>query len=445
MSLLLGIRLFQLSLCLFDMLYNIGKKRTVLNKSLLCFLLVSCFITSSYAQQDSIKEEAIVQQFYEFNHQPLYWFSSEKNRSRATEWLTMIESSDRLGLVSSKAQSDQVRVAILGNNTVDNINKEKRDRQITGIVLNFIKVLQEGTIRFDYDEVRIPRDSVYINQLLKSIPGETVSRMVSRLDCKDPDYMVLKAYLNDSITASDTLKYKKIVLAMNYRRYFSVNHQTEYILANIPATEVSYYKNDFLKIKMRTVVGRKENPTPLIASYITNIVTFPQWNVPHSIAVKEILPKVQKQENYLEQHNYDVVTARGKVIDDSKLKWKNYTEENFPYFFRQSTGPRNALGVIKFNLRNPFSIFLHSTSLQSAFTQKYRFLSHGCIRLAKPLELAQALLADKIDIKKMKSGKKNTKSETIVLPYKIPVFIIYMPVKVVGKKITFLKDEYGLI
>ena len=269
--------------------------------------------------------------------------------------------------------------------------------------------------------------------------------MVSRLDCKDRDYIALKKFLKDSITSKDTLKYKEIVLAMNYRRYFTANHPTEYIVANILATEASYYQNGFLKLNMRTVVGRKKNPTPLIASYITNIVTFPHWNVPHSIAVKEILPRVQKNENYLEQNSYEVVNSRGKVLDDSELKWKNYTENNFPYFFRQSTGPRNALGVLKFNLLNPFSIFLHSTSLPSAFAKKYRFLSHGCVRLEKPLELAKDLLPDKIDIKQLRSGKKNTESKTIALPHKIPVFIVYMPVSVVGKKIIFLKDEYGLI
>jgi len=232
---------------------------------------------------------------------------------------------------------------------------------------------------------------------------------------------------------------------MNYRRYFTANHPSEYIVVNIPAIEAKYYQNDFLKLKMRTVVGKKDHQTPTIASYITNIVTFPHWNVPHSIAVKEILPKVQKNENYLEQNNYDVVNGRGKVIDDSELKWKSYTEKNFPYFFRQATGSRNALGVLKFNLQNPFSIFLHSTSLQSAFAKKYRFLSHGCIRLEKPLELAKDLLPDKLDFKQLRSGKKNTESKTIALPHKIPVFIIYMPVSVVGKKIIFLKDEYGLI
>jgi murein L,D-transpeptidase YcbB/YkuD len=216
-------------------------------------------------------------------------------------------------------------------------------------------------------------------------------------------------------------------------------------MVNIPATEARYYDNDVLRLKMRTVVGKKEAPTPTIASYITNIVTFPHWNVPHSIAVKEILPKVQLHENYLEQNNYDVVNAKGRVIDDSKLKWKSYTEENFPYFFRQATGPRNSLGVMKFNLQNPFDIFLHSTSWQGAFVQKRRFLSHGCVRLEKPFELAKILMPDKINIKELKSGKKNTESNTIKLPDKIPVFIVYVPVTVVGKKVTFLQDEYGLI
>jgi len=103
------------------------------------------------------------------------------------------------------------------------------------------------------------------------------------------------------------------------------------------------------------------------------------------------------------------------------------------------------LGVLKFNFQNPFSIFLHSTGQQGAFAKDFRFLSHGCIRLEKPLDLAKALIPDKIDIKELKSGKKNTKSKIIELPHKIPVFIIYMPVKVNGKKVTFLKDVYGLI
>ena len=414
--------------------------------ALTCCLSATCFARQGGLARDSVsKVESMVQKFYILNHQPLYWFSSDKNKSRATEWLTMIASADHLGIIPNKSQSDQIHVALLSHNTLNDNNKEQLDQQITGLVLNFIKELYEGNIKFNYDEVNLSRDSVYIDQLLHPTPTESVSQMVSRLDCKDHDYLVLKAFLRDSVAPKDTLKFKKVVLAMNYRRYFAANHFTEYILANIPSTEAGYYRNDLLMLKMRTVVGRKKDPTPTIASYVTNIVTFPHWNVPHSIAVKEILPKVQKNENYLEQNNYEVVNGKGKAIDDSELKWKSYTEKNFPYFFRQATGPRNSLGVLKFNLQNPFSIFLHSTSLQSAFAKEHRFLSHGCVRLEKPIELAKELLPDKIDIKLLKSGKKNTESKTIALPHKIPVFIVYVPVTVDGNKVTLLKDEYGLI
>ena len=423
----------------------IFKKEIAIKKVLLFLFLVSYFITNSFAQQLSGKENILVQKFHTINHETLYWLSSEKNLNKATEWLKQIEAVENPDIIIDKSKCIQIRAKLLGINTKDNILKDTLDQQITGIILNFLKDLQQGNVKFDYDEVSSLRDSIYIDQLLHFQSQESVSSIVSRLECKDHDYMVLKKYLSDSISTIDGLNRKKLVLAMNYRKYFAINHRPEFIVVNIPATDAKYYRNDQLKITMRTVVGMKKHPSPTIASYITNIVTFPHWNVPHSIAVDEILPKVQKSENYLEQNNYEVVNGKGKVIEDSELNWQSYNEKNFPYFFRQSTGSGNALGVLKFNLQNPFSIFLHSTSNKNAFAKDFRFLSHGCIRLQKPLELAKALLPDKIDIKELKGGKKDTESKAIKLSHKLPVYIIYMPVSVVGNKVAFFKDEYRLI
>jgi murein L,D-transpeptidase YcbB/YkuD len=228
-------------------------------------------------------------------------------------------------------------------------------------------------------------------------------------------------------------------------KYIAANRQPEYIVVNIPETEVRYYQNNQLALKMKSVVGKKKNPTPTIASHITTIVTFPAWNVPYSIASKELLPKIQKDESYLERNNFEVVDAKGNAVDDSDLNWTDYTEKNFPYFFRESTGPNNSLGVLKFNLQNPFSIYLHDTNSKGAFAKEYRFLSHGCVRLEKPVELADFITGGKIDIEALKTGKKDTESKTIKLDKKVPVFIVYMPVIVAGEKVTFLKDVYGLV
>jgi murein L,D-transpeptidase YcbB/YkuD len=418
-------------------------------KKLIALISITCsvFVLGCKQQHKPIKivsEDVMVQNFYTNNDSNQFWFSSNKNRIRANEWLNVLDSANNLGLVSDKIQIEQARMA-LGNNNINNELKEATDQQITGLVLNFIKDLQEGHVHFDFDEVRIPRDSVYTNQLLNSKHSESVSEMINRLDCKDPDYLVYKKFLNDSITVNDTLKSKTILLAMNYRRYLTLNDHSDYIIANIPETEVRYYRNKHLTLEMKSVFGKMKNQTPTIASYITDIVTFPFWNVPFSIASKELLPKVQKDESYLERNNFEVVDGKGNVVDDYDLDWTNYTEKTVPYFFRESTGPNNSLGVLKFNLQNPFSIYLHDTNLKGAFARDYRFLSHGCIRLEKPLELAELLVGDEINVKAIKSGKADTESKIIKLVKKIPVFIIYMPVTIAGDKVTFLKDVYGLI
>jgi len=419
---------------------------------ILALFIVSCFVANSFAQKPvkklgaEVKTDSLVQKFYAINQEPLYWFSTRKDTKRATEWLTEIESAKKSGLVSKNLMTGKIRTAMLTKNIRNKISKVNTDKQITNLVLSFLKELQEVKVHFDYDEVSAPLpDSTFIHQLINSKNKGPVSQIISKLDCQDPDYQVLKKFLNDSITDKNSLKYKSVVQSMNILKYLSANRQPEYIVANIPETQVRYYQNGKLKLQMKSVVGKKKNPTPTIASHITNIVTFPFWNVPFSIASKELLPKVQKDESYLERNNFEVVDGKGNVIDDSDLKWDSYTEKNFPYFFRESTGPNNSLGVLKFNLGNPFSIYLHDTNSKSGFAKDSRFLSHGCVRLEKPIELAELLTKGKVNAWELKTGQKDTESKILKLDQKVPVFIIYMPVVVDGQKVTFLKDVYGLI
>ncbi|MBN2807120.1 MAG: L,D-transpeptidase family protein [Prolixibacteraceae bacterium] len=388
-------------------------------------------------------EDQMVQDFYTLNHQFVYWFSTKKSRKKAHAWLLELKASELYGIASNDSLLKQITSSLENHKELSSVLRDEADQQLTGLVLNFIKELQEGKVHFDYDEIWYSNDSVYVNQLLKSKPGESAQKMTARFDCKDPGYQLLKEFLNDSITPLDTLQYYSVVRAMNYQRYIARYASPEYIVVNIPEMNAQYYNKGDLSLQMRTVVGRKQSPTPTIASYISSIVTFPFWNVPHSIAVREILPKVQNDEIYLENNNLAVVDADGNEVFE--LEWMDYTERNFPYFFRQSTGSNNALGVLKFNFENPYSVYLHSTNSLSGFLRDQRSLSHGCIRLEKPIDLATSLLRGKLDIEALKSGKKDTESVKIELQQKVPVFIIYSLVSFEGNKIAFLPDVYGLI
>ena len=414
-------------------------------KNILTVIIFNILVCNAFANPADLKKESIVQKFYIMNNQPLAWFDSGKDSRRATEWLNELELGEQYGILSNKEEIAMMRIALSDRKKLDPLVKEERDKKLTSMILSFIKELKEGNVHFDYDEINVPKDSANIYRLMDSKSEGKISKLVADMDCKDQEYLVLKNFLNDSLKYDRYFKYKTVVLAMNYRRYLSVNQKSEYILINIPTAEATYFRNDIATIKMRTIPGKKSKPTPTISSYITSIVTFPSWNVPFDIAVKEMLPKIKKNENYLEQNNFEVVDAKGNEVDDADLDWKSYNEKHFPYFLRQSAGSENSLGVIKFNLQGPFSIFLHATSWQGAFLKDNRFLSHGCIRLEKPFELAEALLRKKLDIAELKKGKKDSETSTIMLPEKIQTFIIYVPVFVADNKVTFIKDVYALI
>jgi len=435
------------------------KKWFTINTILLALFFTGSFTATVFAQHDSVKTDSMVVKFYAENHDSLFWFPQNNNvilsiknwfyckgLGRAKQWLDEIESSaGRLGIIVPHEQISEIRAVLLSKIKIDDSVKVKTDTLITNVVLHFIKDLEQGSSSFNYDGISVNHDSLYISQLRRPRFLTSVSAVISSLDCKDHDYKVYKKFLKDSVSIADSLKCKTIICAMNYRRFISTNCQSEFILVNIPQTEAVYFRNGKCAIQMRIVVGKKTKQTPTIASYITSITTFPNWNVPHQIAVDEILPKVQKNENYLEQNNYEVVDANGNEIDDSELNWNDINANNFTFFFRQSSGSENALGVVKFNLQDPFSIFLHGTSNQKTFSRDFRFLSHGCVRLEKPFELADSLLEGKLDIEDLKTGKTEKEPEVLLLHNKLQTYIIYSPVRIDGERVTFLKDEYGLI
>lgn len=411
-------------------------------------MLICVFVgmsTHAFSQQFPSRNDSImIQKFYETSNQYFYWFLTKKNIKRAGEWLAVIESNKAIRLHVNATQFKTIRNSLQLKTKTDSAYCLKIDKQITAIILEYLKVLQQGSVYFNYDQLSHKRDSVYVLQLLQSNTSEKVIHIVSRLESNDTDYLLLKAFLHDSVSVTDTLKYNAVMQAMDYRKCISILQESEYLVVNIPAANAKLYKNNLLVLQMKTVVGKKKTKTPTIASYIPSIVTFPFWTVPQSIARKEILPKVQKDITYLDKNNFEVVDGYCNPIAVSKSQWNNYNENNFPYYFRQSSGADNAMGVLKFELENPFSVFLHATSNSNVFEREKRFLSHGCIRLEKPLELAEAILVNKIDVKELQNGKKDTKSETFMLPQKLQTFIIYMPVFVENGNVIFLEDVYGI-
>ena len=226
--------------------------------------------------------------------------------------------------------------------------------------------------------------------------------------------------------------------SLNYWRWTGRLVEREYILVNIPAARLQLINRDSIReLNMRVIVGKSATQTPSFTAYITQVIAYPYWTVPRDIAVKEMLPKIIKSKDYLEANNLQVLNNKGVEVDPSTIAWSTLGPNKFPYKIRQSTGCDNSLGVLKFDLNSPFFIYLHDTNRRDLFAKKDRFLSHGCIRLEKPMELANYILKDGLDsatTAKLNQCLHNETPTTFKLDKKIPVLLFYMTADV---------DEHG--
>ncbi len=211
---------------------------------------------------------------------------------------------------------------------------------------------------------------------------------------------------------------KTIIVNMERCRWISNDDlkAKEFIDINIPAYELTYFRNGKPEFHSDVVVGKAMNKTVIFSAPMKYIVFSPYWNIPNSILHEEILPAIEKNQNYLEEHD---------------MEWNNET-------LRQRPGPKNSLGLIKFLFPNSNAIYLHDTPAKSLFNRENRAFSHGCIRVAKPLELAMEIMQDDKKWNKEKIEEAmNAGAETwYTLKNKIPVHIGYF---------TAWVDTYGTV
>ncbi len=190
---------------------------------------------------------------------------------------------------------------------------------------------------------------------------------------------------------------RQVELNLERWRWLPLDFGQRYILVNIAEFELDVVADDQPMSMMRVVVGRRFRRTPVFTGTLTYLVLNPYWNVPHRIAARDILPKIQQDAGYLDRLGMRVFASweeHAPELDPTSIDWATVTPQSFPYKLRQDPGPNNALGRIKFMFPNKFSVYLHDTPARALFAQTTRSYSSGCIRIERPIELAAYLLRD---------------------------------------------------
>lgn len=205
-------------------------------------------------------------------------------------------------------------------------------------------------------------------------------------------------------------------------------------------------KNEVV-LESKVIVGQPDWQTKRITSKIERFTIYPYWHVPRKIAVSEMLPLIQGDTGYINRNNLDVLDRNGKLLDPATLKWKTFHEDYFPVILRQREGSDNSLGVIKFQFKNPYAIYLHDTNAKGLFRKDERALSHGCVRVEKARDLALYLVKDDSilctpDDLVQYLEIKHRMEINIVNP--IPVFIRYFTAEASADTLLIYKDIYEM-
>ena len=217
-----------------------------------------------------------------------------------------------------------------------------------------------------------------------------------------------------------------------------------YVVVNLPAAFAEAVENDKVVRRYRVIVGKTEKPSPTLTAEITSVNLNPTWTVPSSISKTEISAHMRKDPTYLSRMHMEVLDGHDAPIDPNSIDWSGTHTPNFTV--RQQSGTWNALGAVKIDMPNPYSVYMHDTNQRNLFSDDYRFDSHGCSRVDNVRDLATWLLEKELpkwNRVAIDAAIATGQREDIALPKKVPVAWIYLTAWMTrDQTIQFRNDIY---
>jgi murein L,D-transpeptidase YcbB/YkuD len=218
-----------------------------------------------------------------------------------------------------------------------------------------------------------------------------------------------------------------------------------YVVVNLPATFAEAVENDRVVRRYRVIVGKTEKPSPTLTAQITGVVLNPTWTVPSSIAKTEISAHMRKDPGYLSRMHMEVLDSHDQPIDPHSVDWSGTRTPNFTV--RQQNGTFNALGAVKIDMPNSYSVYMHDTNQRNLFSDDYRFDSHGCSRVDNVRDLATWLLSEEMpkwNRAAIDAAIATGVHQEVALPKKVPVAWIYLTAWMTRDQVVqFRNDIYA--
>ncbi|HEX5170421.1 MAG TPA: L,D-transpeptidase family protein [Cyclobacteriaceae bacterium] len=340
----------------------------------------------------SIVNKKDVRAFYQSKDFTPVWSMQDSLLAEADSLIQFIYNSPFYGLFPDTYHAREIKAAL---------ESKKADQLIALDVLltdSFISLWEH--LKYGRKNPAHAKDSLEDVPIENAIRENNVVRYLKSREPQNEEYKYLKAFLSGMlhkrehdhvVVIADTIQ----TLFSNLERWrWDAPFPDRYIFVNVPSYTMKVIDKNENVLESKVIVGKPETPTHRITSLIERFTIYPYWHIPRKIAVGEMLPVIQKDTSYIRKNNLDVLDRNGNLLKPSQVKWKTFHEDYFPVILRQREGADNSLGVIKFQFKNPYAIYLHDTNAKRLFREDYRALSHGCVRVEKARDLAYYLVQD---------------------------------------------------
>ena len=236
-------------------------------------------------------------------------------------------------------------------------------------------------------------------------------------------------------------------IAANLERWRHLPRQLgpRYIAVNLADQSLDLVQDGASIFHTRVIVGDVRHQSPTIRATVTGVTFNPPWNVPPSIAVREMLPRLKRDPRYLAANDIVIVGRGANDPFGLRVDWRRMSGQNFPFRLQQRPGVKNSLGVLKLEMPNPWNVYLHDTPVKQLFARAPRGFSHGCIRVQQPGELARRLLDDPAwDADAIARGMAAGETHTVPLRRPVPVYLLYWTAAAdTDGAVNFRDDLYG--
>lgn len=366
------------------------------------------------------------------------WFEEDGSVSdAATILLDYLRTADADGLdpgtYSFPELSEAVRLAPFGSNW----DVRRVDRRLSEAFVAYVrdlKQLSQDDVVWVDQEVR-PRAPTPGQLLHSATSVASIEAWLTNMGWMHPMYAGLRRAMVDG-------RGDRQLLRLNLERVRALpSGNGRYIVVNATSAELWAYEDGRVVDKMRVVVGKPRHPTPMMAALIRFASLNPYWYVPPDLAAERIAPNVIKHGlAYLDAQGYQVLSdwsANGQAIDPSTIDWEAVASGTTQVWMRQSPGPANAMGDMKFMFPNNQGIYLHDTPQKDLLAEASRMFSGGCVRLEDASRLAEWLFGRPIQAE---SGQPELRVD---LPEPVPVYITYLTMVPSGSDLATYPDVYG--